>query len=297
LKSVVTGGLGFVGSHLVDRLVGMGHEVVVIDDLSTGRTANKNPRARYHRADVIDSEEAWYAGAQWIFHMAALPRVLPSLEDPLGHERANVVATIALLQKLGRVEGRKRLVFASSATVYGDAAILPTPETVVPAPQSPYGIQKLAGEHYCFVLGKYLGIEAIALRYFNIYGTRSYNPENPGSAYSSVLGIFAYQKGLGRPLTVTGTGEQSRDFIHVSDVVGANLAAAEAPEAALGRVYNVGSGTRASVIDIARLFDHPIEFLPARAGEVRTNWADIALIEAALGWKPRISLAEGIGLL
>jgi UDP-glucose 4-epimerase len=275
----------------------MGHEVIVIDNLSTGSRANANTRAEVHIADLVHCDDAWLEGARWVFHMAALPRVLPSLEDPLGHEQANVIATIVLLQKLGGLGGGQRLVFSSSATVYGDTEILPTPETALCVPQSPYGVQKLAGEHYCLILGRYLRIETVALRYFNIYGPRSYNPANPGSAYSSVFGIFADQKKRGQSLTVTGTGEQSRDFIHVRDVVDANLAAASAPESAIYRAYNVGSGSRLTVLEVARLFNHPISFIPARAGEVRTNWADIALIRRELGWAPHVAVEMGATML
>ncbi len=293
LRAVVTGGAGFIGSHVVELLVAEGFEVVVLDDLSTGDASYVDPAAELVEFDVA-SEDGWsklVAGAELVFHLAALARIQPSFDDPLTHERVNVVGAINCVLAC-REAGVRRLVCSSSSSCYGDPQRLPTPEDEPIDPLSPYALQKYAAERNCLLLGERYGIETVCLRYFNVYGPRSYNERNPLNAYSSVVGIFARQRVRGEALTITGDGLQERDFVHVTDVARANLLAATS-----GRTfaaYNVGSGTTISILELARLFDHPYVFVDERLGEAQVTWADISRIRRELGWEPTVTLAEEI---
>ncbi len=290
MLAVVTGGLGFIGSHVTEVLTEQGWRVVAVDNLSTGSQSNRVAGAEYRIESFTETPDELWREADYIFHLAALPRIQPSFTDPISHEEANVVDTIRLLQKLGRCERLKKLVFSSSSAIYGNPTQIPTAEDCPIAPLSPYALQKYTAEQYCLILGGFLNIPVVALRYFNPYGPRSFNPNNPQNAYSSVVGIFANQKKTGQPLTITGDGLQSRDFIHVRDVALANLAAALSPVS--GRAYNVGAGSTATVLEVAKLFDHPYTFIDARPGEAATTHADISRIRADLGWAPTITLQQ-----
>ena len=292
-RAVVTGGAGFIGSHVVDLLLADGWRVAVLDDLSTGNEANVDASADLIQFDVSTSD-GWLSalrGANTVFHLAALPRIQPSFDDPVGHELVNVVGAIRCVEAC-RDAGVRRLVVAGSSSSYGDPRRLPTPEDEPIDPLSPYALQKYAAERSCLVLGERYGVPTIALRFFNVYGPRSFSERNPLNAYSSVVGIFARQKAAGTALTVTGDGLQKRDFVYVTDVARANLAAAIS-ERPFG-VYNVGAGETISILELAKLFDHPYVFVEERQGESRTTWADISRIRAELGWSPEVSLVEGI---
>jgi UDP-glucose 4-epimerase len=291
-RAVVTGGAGFIGSHVVELLVGNGYDVRVLDDLSTCDASYVDPAAELVEVDLASNGwEGALNGADVVFHVAALPRIQPSFDDPVTHERANVIATINCVIAC-REAGVRRLVYSSSSSCYGNPVRLPTPEDEPIDPLSPYALQKYAGERNCLLLGDRYGIETVCLRYFNVYGPRSFNERNPFNAYSPVVGIFSSQRARGEPLTITGDGSQERDFIHVTDVARANLAAAEA-DAAAG-VYNVGSGETISILALAQLFEHPYRFIDERKGEARVTWADTARIRRELGWEPTVSLFEGI---
>ncbi|MHB8694021.1 MAG: NAD-dependent epimerase/dehydratase family protein [Solirubrobacteraceae bacterium] len=282
-NAVVTGGAGFIGLHLVDLLLAEGFAVRVLDDLSTGV-------AEYVEAGW----EGLLEGAELVFHLAGLPRIQPSFDDPLTHEKVNVVGTINCM--LGcRQAGVRRVVCSSSSTCYGDPARMPTPEDESIAPLSPYALEKYAAEQNVLLLGERWGIETVSLRYFNVYGPRSYNEENVLNAYSSFVGIFSRQRARGESLTVTGDGSQERDFVFVTDVARANFAAAVMPGA--HGACNVGSGQKISILELAKLFDHPYTFVEERKGEARVTWADIGRIERELEWRPVISLADGVALL
>lgn len=292
MKAIVTGGLGFVGSHLVDLLVSEGFSVLVIDDLSTGRIESWNDKAAYIIEDILSVEPEVFQEAHCIFHLAALARIQPSFDQPIQHENANVIATLDLLTKVKGSKNLRRLVVASSSAIYGNPKKLPTTEQAQIRPLNPYAVQKYAAEQYCLMFGKRFGFEVVALRYFNVYGPRSFNEKNPYNAYSSVIGIFSHQKAMGVPLTITGDGVQKRDFVHVRDVARANLMAALSTTSSTA--FNVGSGTCISIQDVASLFEHEYVFIAERGGEARVTWADTSKIRATLGWHPEITLEEGI---
>lgn len=292
MKAIVTGGCGFIGSHVVDLLIAKGLDVTVVDNLSTGRRENGNPNAHYVLQDVAAISQDLLHQQDYVFHLAALPRIQPSFDAPQEHEIANVMTTIELLTKLKGSPRLKKLVVSSSSAIYGNPTALPTPETCPIAPLSPYALQKYATEQYALLLGLRYGIPVIALRYFNAYGPRSFNPANPQNAYSSVIGIFAQQaKGTGM-LTITGDGSQTRDFVHVRDIARANLLAAYS--AIKNEAYNVGTGHSYSILEIAQSFEANITFIPPRKGEALTTWADISSIRRDLQWSPKITMKEGL---
>lgn len=296
MRCIVTGGAGFIGSHIVDLLVAEGMDVLVLDNLSTGAEENLNKKAELLRVDIRDGEAVarWSRGAELFFHAAALPRIQPSFDEPLEHDEVNVIGTLRCLQAVKGTRLRK-FVYSSSSAIYGNPARLPTPEETPPDLLNPYALQKYTAEQYCLILGRRFDIPVLSLRYFNVYGPRSFNAKNPHNAYTSVVGIFDHQRKAGKALTVTGDGSQSRDFVHVYDVAQANLQAALSDR--LLQAYNVGSGATVTINDVARMFSSPVTHIPERKGEARATWADITKIQRELGWRPRISLEEGVKLL
>src|SRR3989344_2945078 len=275
-KVVVTGGAGFIGSHIVDALVGRGDEVHVIDNYAAGRFDERtNPRATYHEEDIreYDTLAPILEGAELVFHEAALPRVQFSIEHPLDTSSVNIMGTINVL-RAAHLGGVKRLVYAASSSAYGDQAILPLSEDLPPMPKSPYGLP------------------TVSLRYFNVYGPR-FDPEG---AYALVIGKFLKQRVEGKPLTITGDGTQTRDFTHVSDVVRANLLAAESPKVGKGEVVNIGAGNNVSVNTIAGLIEGPSVHIEPRL-EPHDTRADNRKARELLGWEPRIRIDEGIAEL
>ncbi len=290
---MVTGGAGFIGSHLVDALIDAGHSVIVADNLSTGQRENVNPQAQLREIDVRDCRALQDAmtGCEWVFHAAALPRIQPSFDAPQEHEDVNVGGTINCLRAAGET-GVKRLVYFGSSAVYGTPDEIPTTEHAAIRCYNPYALQKYTAEQYCVILGERWGVPAISLRLFNVYGSRSYSPDSPTSAYSPVIGIFHTQRREGKPLTITGTGEQSRDFIHVHDVAAAFITAANST--VTGEIFNVGSGESRSINDIAAMMSPERTYIPERPNEAAITCADIGYIRRKLDWEPKISLAEGL---
>jgi UDP-glucose 4-epimerase len=298
MRVLVTGGAGFIGSNLVDALVARGDDVVVFDDISTGFRDNVHPGARLVVGDVADpaAVRAAVEGCEVVFHQAAHRAVFRSVEHPLETDRANVGGTLAVLQA-AREAGVRRVVAASSSSVYGGADIIPTPESAPLLPRSPYAVSKLAGEHYCRVYWELFGLETVSLRYFNVYGPR----QRPDSQYAAVIPLFIDALRAGRSPEVHGDGEQSRDFTFISDVVDANLRAAAAPaERCAGRAYNVAGGKPHSLLEL-------LEFLQAilgvsveahhtasRPGDVRHTRADCAAASADLGHDAAIPFDEGL---
>jgi len=258
MKALVTGGAGFIGSHLVDQLIDDGNEVFVIDNLSTGKSENVNPKAWFdYQVDIADVSPhvvGWMNkfvsdnNIDVIFHLAAKARVQPSIEDPISFNETNVTGTLNLLK--AAVDGNvKRFVFSSSSSIYGDVHITPTDEFHIAEPLSPYGAQKLIGEVYCKQFYRTYGLRSTCLRYFNVYGDR----QNLDGAYALVIGKFIQQRLNGEPMTIRGDGEQRRDFTYVGDVVRANIlsALAETKEATRGTPINIGNGSNHSVNEIA----------------------------------------------
>ena len=298
MKSVVTGGCGFIGSHVVDRLVERGDEVVVVDDLATGDIACLNAGARLVGGSVLDAELLREAveGADRIFHLAALPRVERSMEDPIGTHRVNVDGTLNVLEA-ARATGVGRFVYASSSSVYGRQDTHLMTEDMTPNPLSPYALQKLIGEQYVSLLAPLYGMTAVSLRYFNVYG-----PRQPlEGEYALVIGKFLSARRSGRPLTVYGDGEQTRAYSHVYDVVAANLLAAEADvPTGLNTVMNIGSGVETSVNRIASMIGgEVVHVVPNPRGDMeeRRKAADWSRAASVLGWEPTITLGEGLAAL
>ena len=295
MRCVVTGGCGFIGSHIVDALVGDGAEVVVLDDLSSGNRDYLNPAAELVEGSVADGEavRSAVAGAAWVFHLAALPRVQQSVDDPIGTHAVNVNGTLNVLQA-AREHGVERVVVSSSSSVYGDQETHLMTEDLEPNPMSPYGLHKLIGEQYADLFASLFGLQVVSLRYFNVYGPR----QSAEGAYALVIPHFLRLRDEGKPLTVYGDGSQTRDYVHIEDVVRANLHAAnsELPE---GRAValNVGSGEETSVNEIAALVGGEVEHIipnPRGAFEEQRKCADTSRAKTVIAWEPRIRLAEGI---
>jgi UDP-glucose 4-epimerase len=298
MKILVTGGAGFIGSHLVDALVTADHEVVVLDDLETGVRANVHERARLVLGSIADEDavRAVMPGCEVVFHQAAHKAVLRSVEHPLITDTVNTHGTLTVL-KAALDAGVRRVVHASSSSVYGGAAPLPTTEAAPTHPRSPYAVSKLAAEEYCRVFAELYGLETVALRYFNVYGPR----QPPDSTYAAVIPLFVAALLNGQAPVVHGDGLQSRDFTFISDVVAANLAAAAAPAASCsGRVYNIAGGTASTLLDVLTTLGdllgvepHP-QFVEPRAGDVRDSQADASAAARDLGFRAEIGLADGL---
>ena len=300
MRFLVTGGAGFIGSHLVEHLVGEGHEVVVLDDFSTGKWENLDgfgDSIEVIEGTVTDPATCARAchGAEYVLHQAALASVPRSLRDPVATHHANVTGTLNILMA-ARNEGVRRVVYAASSSAYGNTTELPKHEGMVPRPLSPYAVSKLAGEQYCRAWRASFGLETVALRYFNIFGPR----QDPASQYAAVVPLFvvAAQKGDGP--TIYGDGEQTRDFTFVANAVHANLLACTAPAEACGEVFNVGCGARISVNalwhQIAELLDSSVEphYAPSRPGDVRDSLASLERSQRVLGYAPLVTLEEGL---
>ena len=297
MKAVVTGGAGFIGSHMVDLLVARGHSVVVIDNLSGGHLRNLeqhqgNPFVTIHQADIchVASERPWFAGARYVFHFGGIGDIVPSIERPLDYMRANVTGTLAVLEA-SRAAGIAKFVYAASSSCYGLAPEVPTPETAPIAPEHPYALSKYLGE--CAVLhwGRVYGLPVVSLRLFNVYGPRS----RTNGMYGAVFGVFLAQKLRGSPFTVVGDGSQTRDFVYVTDAVRAFLLAAESPRTQ--EIFNVGAGHPQSVNRLAELLDGDVVCVPKRPGEPDCTWADIRKIKERLGWVPQVSLEDGVATM
>jgi UDP-glucose 4-epimerase len=296
---LVTGGAGFIGSHIVHELVRRGEVVHVLDNLSTGRMVNLahiSDQIVFCEIDIRDlgGISRLFERVDYVLHLAAVPSVARSIADPLMANAVNITGTLNVLLA-GRDAGVKRLVFAASAAAYGDNPTMPRVETLTPNPLSPYALAKLAGEYYCQVFTRIYGLETVALRYFNIFGPR----QNPDSPYSGVLSKFvaAYQQGE-NPV-IFGDGQQSRDFTYVDNVVDATLKACTAPAAA-GKVINVGVGRsytlNQTIALLNAIFGRQVvpKYDPPRKGDVLHSLADISLARQVLGYEPRVSFEEGL---
>lgn len=289
-KYVVTGGAGFIGSNLIEALVARGDDVHVIDNLSGGKRENVHPGAVFHELDVCDyaAIAPIIAGADTVFHLAALPRVQYSIEHPLETNEANVAGTLAVLTA-AKDGGVRRIVYSASSSAYGDQETMPLEETMSAHPLSPYGLQKYIGELYCRVFSEVYGLPTVSLRYFNVYGKN----QDPEGAYALVIGKFLKQRRDGVPITITGDGEQTRDFTHVRDVVRANILASESPKVGKGEVMNIGAGRNCSVNKLAELIGGPSVHVESRL-EPKHTLADTTRAKGLLGWEPEVKLEDGI---
>jgi UDP-glucose 4-epimerase len=300
VKALVTGGAGFIGSNLVRALLERGGAVRVLDNFSTGNRANLGGLAG--EVDLVEGELRSYErvhnavrGVEVVFHLGALGSVPRSVQDPLTSGAVNVEGTLNVLLA-ARDEGVRRVVFASSSSIYGNQPELPLREAMAADPISPYGVGKLAAERYCVSFTRvYHSFETVVLRYFNVFGPR----QDPRSQYAAVVPLFITAIAADEPVTIFDDGEQSRDFTYVDNVVAANLLAADA-DGASGRIFNVSSGTPATVNELAatigRLLGKPVErrYLPPRPGDLRNSWADVSEAREALGFEPTVSLKDGL---
>lgn len=292
-KVVVTGGAGFIGSHLTNALVAGGFDVHVIDNFSTGKRERLNPAAVLHELDIrdLDAIRPVFAGVAAVFHTAAQPRMQYSIQEPRLTNDINITGTLNVLLA-ARDAAVKRVVYSASSSAYGRKDTLPLSEEMPPSPIIPYAIQKRVGEQYCEMFARFYGLETVSLRYFNVYGPRQTTAS--GGPYATVVGIFLEQRRDGKPMSVVPDGTQRRDFTHVSDVVRANLLAISSPRVGRGEIINVGTGRNHSVLEVAELIGGPWEFIAPREGEVSATLADIRKAKELLGWEPSIRFEDGI---
>ncbi len=295
MKTLVTGGAGFIGSHLVDLLISEGHVVTVIDNFSTGRPDNLS-----HVSDKIKLVQCdlgcdgnWideFEDIDWVFHLAALADIVPSIKDPKAYFQANVNGTINALQA-SQGYGVKRFIYSASSSCYGIPKQYPTPETAEISPQYPYALTKRLGEELVLHWAEVYNLSAISLRFFNVYGTRS----RTSGTYGAVFGVFLAQKLAKHPFTIVGDGNQTRDFTYVTDVAEALLSAAKTDVS--GKCYNVGSGATISINRVVELLGGDKIYIPKRPGEPDITFADIKEIQNDLNWKANISIEDGIAEL
>jgi len=293
MKYVVVGGAGFIGSNIVDKLVEQNHEVVIIDNLSTGKMENVNPKASVEYIDICNVKECSamveiMSGADALFLLAAKARVQPSIENPVEYEINNTIGTLNVL-KCASDAGVRRVVYSASSSAYGNTEKLPSVESDPVNPLSPYGAQKYYGEVMCKMFSEVYGLETVSLRYFNIYGER----QNVGGAYAMVIGIFVDQLLNGKPMTIRGDGEQRRDFTYVGDVVNANILASQSEKVGKGEVINIGNGDNRSINDIADMIGGDrVNVDPVI--EPKATLADNSKAEKLLGWKPTQNIEDWV---
>jgi UDP-glucose 4-epimerase len=296
---LVTGGAGFIGSHLTEALLARGDIVRVLDDLSSGHLKNLSSvidRIDFIEGSICDRATVQQAttGVDFIFHLAALVSVPKSMAEPIEAELINSMGTLNVLNA-AKAAGVRRLVLSSTCAVYGDEPTLPKTETMCPRPKSPYALSKLSAEHYCQIFNESFGLETVSLRYFNIFGPR----QDPSSAYSGVISIFTDKLLQGLAPTIFGNGQQTRDFVFVDDVVRANLLAAEAPNAA-GEIFNIGTGRPVSINqlfeNLCHIFNHELKphYKPARTGDILHSYADPNRAKLVLDWQAQVDFAEGL---
>jgi UDP-glucose 4-epimerase len=299
-KAIVTGGAGFIGSHLAQELAKQGYQVVILDDLSTGKMENiqsllNKDNVTFVRGSITELPllQKPFDNVDYVFHQAALARVPFSIQNPLASHEANITGTLNVLV-VAKEQGVKKVIYASSSSIYGDTPTLPKKEDMPPNPQSPYAVTKLAGEYYCRVFQEVYALPTVCLRYFNVYGPR----QDPNSQYAAVIPKFIQQALNGKPPVIFGDGEQTRDFTFVQDVVEANILAAESN--ATG-IFNIGKGERSSVNNLAELIIRlsgngntikPVHVEP-RAGDLEHSLADISK-SSSFGYEPKFSLEEGL---
>ncbi|MFZ5354289.1 MAG: SDR family oxidoreductase [Bacillota bacterium] len=294
MKTLVTGGCGFIGSHIVDRLLAENHEVIVLDSFITGRPENlehqlNNRLLKIIEIDITDDKaiNPFFEGVDWVFHLAAVADIVPSIQDPEKYFKANVDGTFNVLQAARKAEV-KRFIYSASSSCYGIPDVYPTPETADIRPQYPYALTKNLGEQLVMHWGQLYKLPVVSLRLFNVYGTRS----RTSGTYGAVFGVFLAQKLAGKPFTIVGDGTQTRDFTYVTDVAAAFVKAAESD--ICNEIMNVGSGGTYSVNRLVELLDGEVTYIPKRPGEPDCTFADTTKISALLGWKPEVTFEQGV---
>jgi len=298
MKALITGGAGFIGSHLSDKLIQLGHKVIVIDNLANGIIHNiehllDNKNFEFHELDIINLEDIKpiFKDVDWVFHLAGIGDIVPSIENPKNYYDCNVTGTFNILES-SRASGVKKIIYAASSTCYGIPDNYPTNEKADIRPQFPYALTKYMGEELIMHWSQTYNIPAISLRLFNVYGPRS----RTSGAYGAVFGVFLAQKLAEKPFTIVGDGEQTRDFTFVSDIAAAFVAAAEAD--VRDEIINIGSDNTYSVNRLVELLDgRDVLHIPKRPGEPDCTWADISKAKRLLYWEPKVSLEEGVGIV
>jgi UDP-glucose 4-epimerase len=292
MKSLVTGGAGFIGSNLVDKLISLGHEVICIDNESAEchETFYWNDKAQNYKYDICnyDDIEDLFIGVDFVFHVASDARIQPAILNPRKSIESNAVGTANILE-LCRVNNVKRFIYSSTSSAYGKKSLIPNIETQQSDPLTPYSAAKVFGENLARVYYNLYGLETISLRYFNVYGDR----QPLKGQYAPVIGLFMKQQEEGKPVTVVGDGLQRRDFTHVSDVVEANIISTEVTTG-FGEVYNIGFGSNYSILDIANTISNDVKFIPPRVGEVQETLASNSKFKDLTGWMPKVSLMKWI---
>jgi len=293
-KSLVTGGAGFIGSHLAERLAYEGHDIVILDNLSTGRKDNLKDLSQQSKIEIVNVDIAdfseiqqYFKNVDWVFHLAALADIVPSIVHPMPYHHSNVDGTISVLEA-ARKANVKRFIYAASSSCYGIPDVYPTPETAPIRPMYPYALTKNVGEQYVLHWNQLYNLPCVSLRLFNVYGPRA----RTTGTYGAVFGVFLAQKLAGKPFTVVGDGTQTRDFTYVTDVADAFVKAAESD--ITGEVFNVGSGGTYSVNELVGYLGGTVEYIPKRPGEPDCTFADISKITHLLGWAPKMSFKNGV---
>ncbi len=297
MKSIVTGGAGFIGSHLADFLIDLGHEVVVVDNLSIGRLENinhllENSKFTFLKADITEFKaiEIVFKDADWVFHLAAMADIVPSIENPTEYYKSNVNGTFNVLQACRKYD-IKKIIYTASSSCYGIPDEYPTKELAEIRPQYPYALTKNMGEQLVMHWCQLYNLPAISLRFFNVYGPRA----RTSGTYGAVFGVFLAQKIAKKPFTVVGDGTQTRDFTFVSDIVSAIVAAADSNVS--GEIINIGSNNTYSINHLVELLGGEVVYIPKRPGEPDCTWADITKAKKMLNWEPKVSLEDGVKVL
>ena len=295
-RTIVTGGAGFIGSHIVELLLKNNYEVIVIDDLSNGNMENVelfkgNPNYKFYKIDISkEFDDSLFENIDYVFHLAALADIVPSIENPKRYHEVNVTGTMNVLEAC-RKHNVKKIIYSASSSCYGIPDKYPTPETAEIKPEYPYALTKYIGESYVMFWNKLYKIPVVSLRYFNVYGTRARN----NNTYGAVFKVFLKQKLENTPLTIVGDGNQSRDFTYVSDVARANILAAESD--INGEIINIGSGKPNSINYLASLISNEFTHIPKRPGEPDSTHADITKAKNLLGWESQVSFEEGVKIM
>lgn len=292
MNCLVTGGAGFIGSNLVDKLIDLGHNVICIDNESAEchEQFYWNEKANNYKYDICDYEKIapLFNGIDYVFHVASDARIQPAILNPRKSIESNAVGTANVIE-LSRINKVKRFIYSSTSSAYGKKSSIPNIETQPSDPLTPYSTAKVFGENLARVYYNLYGLETISLRYFNVYGNR----QPLKGQYAPVIGLFMKQHGEGKPLTVVGDGSQRRDFTHISDVIDANIIASELTYG-FGEVYNIGFGSNYSILDLANSISNDIKFIPPRVGEVQETLASNQKFKDLTGWMPKVSLMEWI---
>jgi len=297
MKALITGGCGFIGSHLADELVRMNFEVVVIDNLSTGRLDNinqliDNPNFTFHNVDIVNFDDILgiFENVDWVFHLAALADIVPSIENPDAYYHSNVNGTFNVLEAC-RTKNIKKVIYTASSSCYGLPDEFPTKETAEIRPQYPYALTKNIGEQLVMHWCQLYKLPAVSLRFFNVYGPRA----RTSGTYGAVFGVFLAQKLASKPYTVVGDGKQTRDFTYVTDIVNAIYTAAKSN--VTGEAINIGSNNTYSINQLVSLLEGEVINIPKRPGEPDCTWADITKAKKLLNWEPSVGFEEGVNVL